>query len=148
MLKKWFNSSGRKQITQVPQIRRDDLPEKDLIMYSRSSGCPFVTVARRVLDEHAIPYTEIYIDKDPMAKQRVLDWTGFLSVPTLVIAECGAVLPYTTPEPLEAGASPRGIDRGPMMTEASASQLEAWLTGHGFIVPHRADEPEAGLSAE
>lgn len=105
----------------------------DLVMYSRSSGCPYMSIAKRVLDEHNIPYNEIFIDKDPEAKQRVLDWTGFLSVPTIVVAQPGEMLPYVAPSPLEKGSSPRGIDRGAMITEARANELEAWLEKHGFI---------------
>lgn len=109
------------------------MDDKELVMYSRSTGCPYVSIARRVLDGYSVPYREIYIDKDPQAKQRVLAWTGFLSVPTLVVAQPGEILPYTDFQPLAQGASPRGVDRGPMLTEASSEQLERWLAKHGFI---------------
>lgn len=102
-------------------------------MYSRTTGCPFVTLAKRVLEEHQVTYREIHIDKDAAARQRVLDWTGFLSVPTLIVAETGADLPYEAPGPLEKGASPRGIDRGAMITEPNIKQLVAWLAQHQFI---------------
>jgi glutaredoxin len=105
----------------------------ELIMYSRSVGCPTVAIARRVLNEHAIPYREIHIDKDPAALDRVLAWTGFKAVPTLVIAPAGSVLPVEEPEPLPPGASPRGIDRGYMLTEPGTVQLEDWLTRHQLI---------------
>lgn len=107
--------------------------ERDLVMYTRTAGCPFVSTAKRVLHEHRIPYREIFIDKDPEARERVLAWTGFLSVPTLIVAEPGEDLPYTEFSPLPAGESPRGIDRGPMLTEATTGELEAWLIKHGFI---------------
>ena len=107
--------------------------DRDLIMYARSQGCPAMTVARRVLDEHTIPFREIYIDQDEAARSRVLAWTGFPAVPTLVLAEPGALLPAQTPDPLPAGASPRGIDRGCMLTEPNADQLIAWLKRHGLI---------------
>lgn len=109
------------------------MSDKELVMYSRTTGCPFVTTARRVLQDEAVPYREIFIDKDADAKQRVIDWTGFLSVPTLVIAERGSDMPYTDVTPLERGASPRGVDRGPMLTEASSIQLRDWLARNGFI---------------
>lgn len=105
----------------------------ELVMYTRTTGCPFVSVARRVLAEYAVPYREIYIDKDPDARQRVLDWTGFLSVPTLVIAASGEVLPIEDPAPLPAGTSPRGVDRGVMLTEPAQHELTAWLHRHGLI---------------
>lgn len=108
---------------------------KELIMYSRTTGCPFVSLAKRVLNDYAVPYREVYIDKDSQARDRVLDWTGFLSVPTLVIAQEGDIMPIDTPSPLRAGESPRGIDRGAMITEPNIPQLTAWLTGHGFISP-------------
>lgn len=109
------------------------MSEKELVMYSRSYGCPFVSMAKRVLVEYDVPYREIMIDKDDSAKQRVLDWTGFLSVPTMVIANSGEDLPCTDVDPLEKGASPRGIDRGVMLTEASSEQVENWLRKHGLI---------------
>ncbi len=110
------------------------MPDKELVMYSRSAfSCAFVRLAEHVLNEHQVPYTVIDIDKDDAARQRVLDWTGFLSVPTLVVAEPGQNVPYETPALLERGASPRGIDRGPMLTEANQEQLEDWLEKHGFL---------------
>lgn len=109
------------------------MPEKELVMYSRSYGCPFISTAKRVLQEYHIPYREIMIDKNEEAKQRVLNWTGFLSVPTMVIANNGEDLPYEKVAPLPMGSSPRGIDRGAMLTEATAQQIEDWLAKHGFI---------------
>lgn len=106
---------------------------KQLVMYSRTTGCPFISVAKRVLDDYAISYHEIFIDKDMDARKRVLDWTGFLSVPTLIAAEMGDVLPYIEPPPLPTGSSPRGINRGAMITEASADQLKDWLVQNGFL---------------
>lgn len=116
------------------------MPDKDLVMYSRTTGCPYVSIAKRVLDEHNIAYREIFIDVDPAAKNRVLEWTGFLSVPTLVVAEPGDFLPYMAFSELERGASPRGIDRGPMLTEASTEQLKSWLVKHGFLAAEHAPE--------
>lgn len=109
------------------------MSDKELVMYSRSYGCPFVSTAKRVLEQYNVPYREIMIDRDSTAKQRVLDWTGFLSVPTMVVANSGEDLPYTDVSPLPKGDSPRGIDRGPMLTEASSQQVEDWLRKHGLI---------------
>lgn len=106
---------------------------KHLVMYSRTTGCPFITVAKRVLDDYGISYEEIFIDKDMDARQRVLTWTGFLSVPTLVAATDGSSLPYIEPSPLPTGASPRGINRGAMITEGSVDQLKDWLVQNGFL---------------
>ncbi len=109
------------------------MPDKELVMYSRSYGCPFITTAKRVLQDHDIPYREIMIDKDEQARKRVVNWTGFLSVPTMVIANIGEDLPYEEVALLPKGSSPRGIDRGAMLTEATAQQVEDWLEKHGFI---------------
>lgn len=107
--------------------------KKELVMYTRKAPCPFVTLAERVLKEHNVPYREMFIDRDPVASQRVQAWTGFLAVPTLVVAEPGQDIPYAEPEYLEPGASPRNIDRGTMLTEPSATQFEDWLRRHEFI---------------
>lgn len=106
---------------------------KRLIMYVRSTPCPFMTVARRVLQDYQVEYVEVFIDKDEAARRRVLDWTGFLSVPTIVVAEGDSVLPFEPPTPLERGRSPRGVDRGSMITEANREELATFLLKHGFI---------------
>jgi glutaredoxin len=108
-------------------------PTKELIMYSRTSPCPFVSLAKRVLDREKVPYRELYIDQDKVNETRVLKWTGFLSVPTLVISQPGDELPFEEPSPLPKDASPRGINRGPMLTEPSEEQLLNWLHQHGFV---------------
>lgn len=107
--------------------------DKELVMYTRTSGCPFVTLAKRVLHEHNVPYREIFIDQDTTARERVVKWTGFLSVPTIVVANLGEDLPYEEPAYLPAGETPRGVDRGSMITEASMEKLAEWLQKHGFI---------------
>ena len=106
---------------------------KELVMYSRTSPCPFVSLARRVLTQEAVPYRELYIDQDKLYANRVMEWTGFLSVPTLVVATTGEDLPYEEPTPLPKDASPRGVDRGPMLTEPSEEQLKKWLMHHGLL---------------
>lgn len=105
----------------------------ELVMYSRSTGCPFVRIARRVLDRENVAYREILIDQDPAAKQRVIVWTGFESIPTLVVARPGEDEPYEAPASLDAGTSPKGLDRGSMITEPGEMKLETWLRKHGFI---------------
>jgi GrpB-like predicted nucleotidyltransferase (UPF0157 family)/glutaredoxin len=120
------------QISQPTDMKAQDM-EKELVMYSRSYACPFVSTARQVLQQRNIPYREIYIDHDAGARDQVLAWTGFLSVPTLIVAHPGEILPLAEPQSLAPGTSPRGIDRGAMITEPSARQFEAWLQKHGFI---------------
>lgn len=111
----------------------------ELVMYSRSFGCPLITLARRVLTDYGVPYREIHVDRDPQARQRVLDWTGFVSVPTLVVSD-GDGLPVAPPAPLPPGASPRGIDRGALITEPDHDQLVRWLRQHHFIAEIVNDE--------
>ena len=112
---------------------KDDIVAKELVMYTRTLGCPMVATARRVLQATGVSYREVFIDQDAQAKERVLDWTGFLAVPTLVVTEENGLLPLEEPPPLPAGASPRGIDRGAMITEPSETELRDWLRKHGFI---------------
>lgn len=109
------------------------MDDKHLVMYTRSSFlCPYVVIAERIFKKYDIAYESVDIDTDEAAKQRVLNWTGFLSVPTILTARQGEILPEHEPETL-AGQSPRGIDRGDMITEPSAKQLELWLQKHGFL---------------
>ncbi len=113
---------------------------KQLVMYSRTTGCPYISLAKRVLTDYAVPYREIFIDQDMTARARVQSWTGFLSVPTLVIAEIDSDLPISDPTPLEAGTSPRGIHRGTMITEPNIDQLTKWLIEHGFVQADGVDD--------
>ena len=106
---------------------------RELVMYGRSTYCPYQKKARQVFEGHKLSYREIMIDKDPKATQRIIEWTGFKSVPTIIIAEPGEDLPYEDPTPLQKGASPRGIDRGSMITEPGKDDLARWLRKHGFI---------------
>lgn len=112
---------------------------KELVMYSRTLSCPFINLAKRVLNDYHVSYREIYIDKDEAARQRVLTWTGFLSVPTLIIADQGNDLPYENPSPLSPGVSPRSINRGSMITEPNIQELLDWLKQHGLIVEAQAE---------
>ncbi|PJF41343.1 MAG: hypothetical protein CUN54_01850 [Phototrophicales bacterium] len=107
---------------------------KELVMYSRRGFCPFVNIAKRVLDQYDVTYREIFIDVDDAARDRVLEWTGFLSVPTFVVAQPGEMLPYREPLPLSEGVSPRGRNRDTMITEPNADELVDWLAQHKFIM--------------
>jgi hypothetical protein len=51
----------------------------------------------------------------------------------LVAAHNESLLPYEEPAPLPRGASPRGIDRGAMITEPGIDELTRWLQRLGFI---------------
>lgn len=107
--------------------------DKELVMYSRTFGCLYISTAKKTLSEYDVSFREIFIDKDDKARQYVLNWTGFLSVPTLIVANTGDNLPYQAPVPLEKGQSPRGINRGTIITEASRDELIAWLAQHKFL---------------
>ena len=107
--------------------------DKELVVYSRTTFCPYIAKAHRVFEKHNVPYREIMIDKDEEAARRVKAWTGFLSVPTIPIAQAGEDLPYEEPASLPPDTSPRGIDRGSMITEAYEGELVAWLKKNGFI---------------
>lgn len=109
------------------------MADYELVMYSRTRSCPYVQTAKRVLERERVPYREIYIDQDEEAAQRVEQWTGFRSVPTLIVARPGEDVPYEPPTPLEPGASPKGVDRGTMITEPGEIKFEGWLKKHGFI---------------
>lgn len=102
-------------------------------MYSRTTSCPFVTLAKRVLNDYGLPYREIFIDKDETARHKVIAWTGFQAVPTIIVAWTGEDVPISEPSYLEPRRSPRGIDRGHMITEPNIEELTLWLAKHGFI---------------
>jgi glutaredoxin len=105
----------------------------ELVVYTRQSFCPYQRKADRVFEHYGLTPRTIYIDDNDVALQRVLDWTGYRSVPTIIIARSGEDLPYEEPAYLERGSSPRGVDRGSMLTEATEEQLTAWLQKHGLI---------------
>ena len=108
-------------------------PNRQVVVYGRTTYCPYLDTARAVFKKHRIRVQEIMIDQDADAASRVVTWTGFRSVPTIIAAETSHNVPYAEPTPLEAGTSPRGVNRGTMITEPSADQLEAWLRQEGFL---------------
>jgi len=109
--------------------------EKEIVMYTRGGFCPDVSLARRALQLWQLPYREINIRKDPEAHQLCLNWNGCLAMPVIVIARLGEDVPIDPPAPLESSESPRDLDRGYVITEASKQGLRAFLVRHGFPVP-------------
>ncbi len=107
--------------------------DKELVVYTRSTFCPYQAKADRVFEKYGLNPRTIYIDRDAAAEKQVISWTGFKSVPTIIAARMGESLPFEAPAPLEGGGSPRGIDRGSMITEAGEIELEKWLRKNGFI---------------
>jgi glutaredoxin len=105
---------------------------KRVVVYM-SPWCYTSKDTQSALNEWGVPAMFINIKEDPAAAARVRGWVGFESVPTIVIAEGENVEPFETPAPLTPGSSPRGVDRGSMMTEATRNQLRAWLVKHEFL---------------
>jgi glutaredoxin len=109
--------------------------EKEIIMYSRGGFCPDTSRARRAFQRWKLPYREINVRNDPQAQQRCLEWNGCLAMPVIVVARSGEELPLEPPQPLAPGQSPRDVDRGYVISEASQSGLKRFLTRHGFLAP-------------
>jgi glutaredoxin len=107
--------------------------DKELVVYTRSTYCPYIAKAKRVFEQYHVSHREIMIDESDDATRRIEGWTGFRSVPTIIVARCGEDVPCEAPAPLPAGASPRGVDRGSMITEPYETELIAWLKRNGFI---------------
>ncbi len=105
---------------------------KRVVVYM-SPWCSSSSDTQRALKEWNVPATFINIKEDREAAARVKSWVGFESVPTVVITEEERFEPFEPPAPLAPGASPRGIDRGSMLTEANRQQLRAWLVKHGIM---------------
>lgn len=105
---------------------------KQLVVYV-SPWCYSSQDTQRALNEWGVPARFINIKEDRAAAARLKSWVGFESVPTVVLVEGESVEPCEPPAPLAAGASPRGIDRGSMITEANRTQLRNWLVKHGFL---------------
>jgi glutaredoxin len=106
---------------------------KELVIYSRTLGCPGVHAVKRLLAVYEIAYRELYIDEDNAAREWLSNWVGFLSVPTLVMANAGENTPFEEPAPLTNGQSPRGVDRGTVITEPTNDELAAWLRKYGLM---------------
>ncbi len=103
-----------------------------LVVYS-SPWCINCLDTQEALKEWQVDYVNVDIKKDKGAAGRVRTWTGFESVPTLVIAGDNSMEPCQEPAPLVPGGSPRGVDRGTMLTEPTRKELHAWLVKHGIL---------------
>jgi len=105
---------------------------KRVVVYM-SPWCGSSTNTRRMLTEWGVPAQYVNIKEDRDAAARLREWVGFESVPTVLIAEGESVEPFEPPAALPAGSSPRGVDRGSMLTEGGRDQLKAWLVKHGLL---------------
>jgi glutaredoxin len=56
----------------------------EITVYS-APGCPDCRVAKRFLDRHKLPYTEIDIETTPEAADEVIQRTGKRAIPQFVI---------------------------------------------------------------
>lgn len=105
---------------------------RQVVVYM-SPWCSSSSDTQRALKEWDVPATFVNIKEDRAAATRLRGWVGFESVPTVVLAEEGSVEPCEPPAPLSAGGSPRGVDRGSLITEATRVQLRAWLVKQGIL---------------
>ena len=71
----------------------------------------------------------------------MIGWTSHESVPTLVIAPDDGVEPIEEPAPLPS-RSPRGVDRGTLLTEPNPGQVEAFLERWGIAYATAEQERE------
>ncbi len=111
------------------------MPEdRELVVYVRDGFCPDISRARRALESWRVPYREINIRQE-QARQRCMEWNNCLAMPVVVVARPGEDVPIEPPTPLQAGASPRDVDRGSIISEASEKGLRVFLARHGFPVP-------------
>ncbi len=109
--------------------------EKEIVMYTRGGFCPDISRARRALQRWRLPYREINIRQDPQAHERCLEWNGCLATPVIVVVRPGEDVPGEPPAPLAPDQSPRDVDRGSIISEASEKGLRVFLARHGFPVP-------------
>ena len=103
------------------------------IMLYMSNWCSQSQDTKRALSEWGVPFRGINVKEDRAAAARVRELVGFESVPTVVLVEGDDLVPCEPPAPLPPGSSPRGVDRGSIITEASREQLRAWLTKNGLL---------------
>lgn len=107
--------------------------DKELVVYGRTYPCPDLARSQRFLTTQNVPYRMIHIDQDEQAGELVERYVGHRSVPTIVVARKGDVLPIEEPKPLPSGRSARSYDRGTLITEPSDEALNTFLQRHGLL---------------
>ncbi len=105
---------------------------REVVVYM-SPWCSSSADTQRALSEWGVPAKFVNIKEDRAAAARLRDMVGFESVPTVICAEAGSVEPCEPPAALAKGSSPRGVDRGSLITEGTRVQLRAWLVKQGFL---------------
>lgn len=108
---------------------------REIVLYTRSTPCGDVARTRQDLASRGLSCREIDIEKDTAAAKRLEEWTGFLAVPTVIVAESGSDLPIHAPAGLTPGMSPRNVDRGSMISEPNTQNLDVFLEHHGLLKP-------------
>jgi len=93
-------------------------------------------------DVASLVYVDIHHER--WAYDRVVEWTGHASVPTLVIAADDSLDPITQPIALPPGRSARAFDRGTMLTEPNPPQIADFLRRNGIEVSER--EPSSDVA--
>jgi glutaredoxin len=105
---------------------------RQIVVYM-SPWCSSSSDTKRALSEWGVDATFINIKEDRAAAARLREMVGFESVPTVVVVDAGCVEPCEPPAPLQKGSSPRGVDRGSLITEATRVQLRNWLVKQGLL---------------
>jgi glutaredoxin len=105
---------------------------RQVVVYM-SPWCSSSADTQRALNEWGVPAKFVNIKEDRAAATRLREMVGFESVPTVIIAEEGTVVPFEPPADLPKGSSPRGVDRGSLITEATRIQLRSWLVKQGVL---------------
>lgn len=105
---------------------------KRIVVYM-SPWCSSSADTQRALKEWGLSATFVNIKEDRAAAGRLRELVGFESVPTVVIAEEDSCEPCEPPAVLAKGSSPRGVDRGSLITEATRVQLRSWLVKQGLL---------------
>ncbi len=107
-------------------------PQRDLVIYGRSSFCPDLVKGKVWLHSWGVPYRQINIDLDEEAAFKLDSWLGTRTIPTYVVAERNEIDPATPPADADL-SNLRNTDRGAMLHEAEEPVLYAWLIRNGFL---------------
>ena len=109
-----------------------------LVVYGSSVPCPDMARFAWWLQRHDVPdLVFIDIHQERWAYDRVVEWTGHASVPTLVIASDDSLDPVEEPAPIGSGQRVRALDRGTMVTEPNPQQIAEFLFRNGVRVTER-----------